>query len=560
MGEDQFAQTALVKAVQGAIAVQPQQSGDLRVATPGGVFQVRWDDNASASALGQLAFFGEFLEVSQLFDRWVESCPLEYTSPNAPEVRDVLGTWLLSILDGQRRYAHINGLRGDAVAPQILAMTRIISDESLRRALKALAPSIDKNCTEDERIKRQAQLDTSTAWMDTVLRESTFAALGTDWILDCDTTVKLLYGNQDGAEIGYNPTKPGRPSHNIHTYWVANLRLVLDAEVKGGKTQPAKYSLPGLMRLLLALPPEKRPQLVRGDSAFGNEPVMAELEAIGQAYLTKLRQTAGVKRLIERNWSRQDWQDVGQGSEAVEAQLKLSGWSRARRVVVVRSPVKTNSKVSPGIKTLTSAVEDVTNKKAKRQKNLDFENTEPVKRWDYAVLVTNANYELTAISQLYRDRADCENGFDELKNQWGWGGYTTQDLERCNLCARAVALIYNWWSWYVRLAHPATRLEAITSRPLLLAGVARLTEHAGQSRILLTLTHAAGDLIKSMVTNVRKGLDTILATAPQLTKRERWAALVRYIVERILAAKPKKSDQPTLIPSNFSPPLIPATG
>ncbi len=29
-------------------------------------------------------------------------------------------------------------------------------------------------------------------------------------------------------------------------------------------------------------------------------------------------------------------------------------------------------------------------------------------------------------------------------------------------------------------------------------GVARLTEHAGQSRLLLTLTHAAGDQIKAM--------------------------------------------------------------
>jgi hypothetical protein len=59
--------------------------------------------------------------------------------------------------------------------------------------------------------------------------------------------------------------------------------------------------------------------------------------------------------------------------------------------------------------------------------------------------VSNTNYELKAIGQLYRDRADYKNGFDELKKQWGWGGYTTQDLERCNLCARAVALIYNWW-------------------------------------------------------------------------------------------------------------------
>ncbi len=421
---------------------------------------------------------------------------------------------------------------------------------SLRRALKALAPSVGKNCTEDERHNAQAQLDKSTAWMDAALRESTFEALSTGWILDCDVTVKLLFGHQDGAEIGYNPSKPGRPSHNIHTYWVANLRLVLDAEIKGGKTHPAKYSLPGLMRLLKALPPEKRPRLVRGDSAFGNDPVLTELESIEQMYLTKLRQTTGVKRLIERNWSGQDWQDVGQGSQAVEAQLKLSGWSHARRVIVVRS--------APKDKPVT--LEVVTGKKAKRQQSLDLNDTEPVKRWDYAVLVTNSNYELKAIGQLYRDRTDCENGFDELKNQWGWGGYTTQDLERCNLCARAVALIYNWWSWYVRLAHPATRLEAITSRPLLLAGIARLTEHAGQSRILLTLTHAAGDLIKSMVANVRKGLDTILATAPQLTKPERWKALLRYIVEKIISTKPKNYAQPTLMPSNLSQPLIPATG
>ena len=31
------------------------------------------------------------------------------------------------------------------------------------------------------------------------------------------------------------------------------------------------------------------------------------------------------------------------------------------------------------------------------------------------------------LAQLYRDRADADNGFDELKNQWGWGGFTTQD-------------------------------------------------------------------------------------------------------------------------------------
>ena len=92
-------------------------------------------------------------------------------------------------------------------------------------------------------------------------------------------------------------------------------------------------------------------------------------------------------------------------------------------------------------------------------------------------------------------------------------------------------------------------MEAITSRPLLLAGVARLTRHAGQSHLLLTITHAASTRVKAMIANVRKDFDTVRATAPQLTKPECWAALVRYIVatEKIYAP-------PTVIPCN-SPPL-----
>ncbi len=540
MGEAEFESKALVEAVRGALSEVSAPPGEVSIGTPGGRFQVRWDEGGSATALGQLAFFAEFLEASGLFERWVANCPMAYTSPNAPSPRDVLGTWLLSILDGQRRYAHVAGLRGDAVAPQILGMKKIVSDESLRRALAHLAPKPSLRFPEAERLRREAQLAQSTKWMDQALAESTWEALSTDWILDCDVTVKPLYGHQDGAQISYNPTKPGRPSHAIHTYWIANLRLVLDAQVQSGKDHAARHSLPNLRRLLEALPPEKRPRLVRGDLAFGNEVVMADLESQAQAYLFKLRQSVGVKSLIERQWSRQDWQSVGQGFDAVEARLKLTGWSEARRVVVLRRAVR-DCLLDEG---------KAKSKRSKRQQSLHFaQPMVPAKLWEYAVLVTNTDYDLEAMGQLYRDRADCENGFDELKNQWGWGGYTTQDLERCNLSARAVALIYNWWSWYVRLAHPKSRREAITSRPLLLAGIARLTQHAGQARLLVTLTHAAGDLIKAMIANVRKGLDTLSATTPQLSKAERWPALVRYILAKVFGAKPP----PTLLPSAQMP-------
>ena len=109
--------------------------------------------------------------------------------------------------------------------------------------------------------------------------------------------------------------------------------------------------------------------------------------------------------------------------------------------------------------------------------------------WEFAVLATSLDLEVRSVAQLYRDRADAENAFDELKNQWGWGGFTTRDLKRCQHMARLIALIYNWWSLFVRLADPDHHREAITSRPLLLHGIARQTHHAGQTRLTVTSNH-----------------------------------------------------------------------
>jgi hypothetical protein len=169
----------LVKAVDGALEEVEQQAAEMCVGTPGGRFHVRWDEGGSATALGQLPFFVEFLEDLGLFARWRDRCPMAYSSPNAPEVVDVLGTWLLSILDGQRRYAHVAGLRGDEVAPKILGMNKIISDESLRRALAHLAPNQLKRCSDEESAARTTQLGKRTDWMDTALSESSREALRT---------------------------------------------------------------------------------------------------------------------------------------------------------------------------------------------------------------------------------------------------------------------------------------------------------------------------------------------------------------------------------------------
>ena len=104
MGECKLAVNAVAAACEETLSAVAEQAYEaMRVQTPGGVFSVRWDERGRATALGRLDFFAEYLETGGLFEAWLESCPQSYTSPNAPELVDLLGTWMLSILDGHCR-------------------------------------------------------------------------------------------------------------------------------------------------------------------------------------------------------------------------------------------------------------------------------------------------------------------------------------------------------------------------------------------------------------------------------------------------------------------------
>jgi Transposase DDE domain group 1 len=474
------------------------------VDTLGGRMHVRWDDAAAATPHGQLVFFAEFLAATGVFERWVSGCPLEYRSGNAPDKRDVLGTLMLGLLAGHRRYAHITALRGDAVAAQALGMNKVVSEDALRRALERIDPA------------------SSSAWMRPALMHSVREALDRPWVLDIDASIKPLYGRQEGAEIGYNPRKPMRPSHVLHTFLVGNLRLVLDVQVSSGKQHTSVHAKAALARLLDELG-ARRPALVRGDSGYGNEGILLELEGRGQPYLLRLRQTANVQRLVAQQFGRTDWsRPDGQGCQMVEAQLQLHGWSKTRRVVIVRQRIKGGIARERRIA-------------GARQLRLDLQPSvhEGDRLWEYAVLVSDVGYPIESIGQLYRDRADAENGFDELKNQWGLSGFTTQDLKRCQTTARACALVYNWWSWYCRAAHPSARMEAITSRPLLLAAVGKAANHAGQTTLYLTPLHGKANALKSLIANIGAALRHVRATAEQFKDIDPWATMLRYVSQKI---------------------------
>ncbi len=477
--------------------------------TFGGRIHVEWDPEAAVTPLGQLAFFIEYLKHGDLFAPWVADCPLVLRSPNAPSKRDVLGTLLLSVLAGHRRYAHITSLRGDGVNPALLGMTKVVSEDSVRRALKKI------------------EAGAGIAWLRRHLDYVYRPLLGEPWILDVDSTVKPLYGHQEGAVVGYNPRKPGRPSHVYHTYMMGALRLVLEVEVEAGNRHTSKHAAPGLWALLGRLGRDNWPELVRGDADWGTEGNMGRAEEEGLAYLFKLRATPGVKRLIEKAMGEADWVDAGQGWWGKEAALRLQGWSRRRRVVILRRRIRRKL-------ALAKRANDG------RQRLLGFaEVTAGHDVYETAVLATSLADEVLSVAQLYRARAGGENAFDELKNHWGWGGFTTQDLKRCRLMARTVALVYDWWSLFARLAEPDRHAEAITTRPLLLHAVAKQTRHAGRNTLTITSSHARAAQVRQALARLVAFFRDLTRTAEQLTNVERWClilsrALVKYLKGRVL--------------------------
>src|SRR3954466_14914901 len=104
-----------------------------------GRIHIEWDAAAPITPFGQLAFFIDYLKQAGLFDAWVADCPLSLTSPNAPSKRDLLGTVMLSVLAGHRRYAHITTLRCDAVNPHGHRVSTVWA-EALEMRLHGSAP------------------------------------------------------------------------------------------------------------------------------------------------------------------------------------------------------------------------------------------------------------------------------------------------------------------------------------------------------------------------------------------------------------------------------------
>ncbi len=480
-----------------------RSAGVQKIETLGGDYALKWDDKTQMSAHAHAALLSQFAKSGGFFERLVETCPMRLTSNNAPKVRDLIATVMVAMINGATRFRHFDRLHGDRATAELFGVGRFMSCDSVRRDFASIP----------------AEKALPWVWRENLhLLQDVIAE---DYILDLDPTVKPLYGHQEGAVFGYSPQKPGRPSHCYHTLCIARLRLVLAVVVHPGGETSGSHSRSMLADYLTFVSSVKKPRLVRGDVSFGNESVIEDCEEADVRYLFKMRRSKRVRGEFRALLADAGaWRDASEGWQCAERDVKLDSWERARRMVFARRPVEEKpkrKKAPPQRKFTQLGLPGLDLVEASDEVYADG--------YEWYALVTDLDRNARDILPLYRGRGDCENIFDEMKNQWGWGGFTAHALKQTALFAGLSVIAANLWNIFVRLGDDGTHREAATSRPLLQSCIARLSRHARQG--MVTIYTATSEKARRVYRSISVFLSR-LASASQLSAEERRQRLIAH--------------------------------
>ena len=104
----------------------------------------------------------------------------------------------------------------------------------------------------------------------------------------------------------------------------------------------------------------------------------------------------------------------------------------------------------------------------------------------------------------------------------------------------------------MRLADPDHHREAITSRPLLLHGIARQTRHGGQTRLTVMSTHGRRTAVVAALRRITGFFQTLVRSAEQLSAKDRWRRILAEALKKYLGGR-RPGRQPWLPPPRAAP-------
>jgi len=316
---------------------------------------------------------------------------------------EVMLSWFYGLALGAERFEHFTRYRRDRLLGELLGIERFGSPDTLRRLFLRFGY---RELTEvSERLMRF-----SLTRMRPILLGHT---------LDLDSTVLCRYGEQEGSLKGYNPRKPGRPSHHPLVAFLAEGRRLLWASMRSGNSGSANGCVEFLKQALTVLPEEHRIGLVRADAGFFEKRLLEYLENQQLPYIIVARLTAVVRKLVIHQIPSTGWRVVARGIDVADLEVSLPNWKAVkRRFVCLRQEIAERPE-------------------ATGRRLIDCPG------YTYRVMVTSVPYAAEVVSRMYGGRADSENRIKELKEDLSLDTFCLKSFDATDAAFRMGCVLYN---------------------------------------------------------------------------------------------------------------------
>jgi hypothetical protein len=332
---------------------------------------------------------------------------------------EVMLSWFYGLALGAERFEHFTRYRRDRLLGELLGIERFGSPDTLRRLFLRFGY---RELTEvSERLMRF-----SLTRMRPILLGHT---------LDLDSTVLCRYGEQEGSLKGYNPRKPGRPSHHPLVAFLAEGRRLLWASMRSGNSGSANGCVEFLKQALTVLPEEHRIGLVRADAGFFEKRLLEYLENQQLPYIIVARLTAVVRKLVIHQIPSTGWRVVARGIDVADLEVSLPNWKAVkRRFVCLRQEIAERPE-------------------ATGRRLIDCPG------YTYRVMVTSVPYAAEVVSRMYGGRADSENRIKELKEDLSLDTFCLKSFDATDAAFRMGCVLYNLLAQFRETVLPRSWFE-----------------------------------------------------------------------------------------------------
>jgi hypothetical protein len=283
----------------------------------------------------------------------------------------------------------------------------------------------------------------------------------TSLVFHMDSVVLTLYGKQQGARIGYNPRKQGRPSYHPLLCFEAHGQEFWHGSLRPGDAASNTGARALVQRCLGKAPTTIARSRIRllADSGFFSGKLVADLDQAGCGYIIVGRKASRYLPMAERA----GFKDMKFGWGVAEFRFKPQKWKAEHRFIMVRRPLPEDPEEA---KQLTLF---------KRGK------------YSYSAFVTNLELQPWMVWKTYNARANVEKSIRELLNYFALNKIPTQEWVANVAFLQLLLFAYDIVHWFKRLCLPEgylrTTVETIRNEFFVLP--AKLTKHGSRNVLQL---------------------------------------------------------------------------